>query len=99
MDFREYKPVATTKAKYLDSIMSILTGFVSTLLVILWPPYVGMGALAFSILHQWPGFLVFVSANCGLAIYLNKARKARQNTGKSLFDDRLFKEAKKTRDL
>ena len=69
--------------------MSVFTGFLHTLLVILWLPYLSMGTLLFLVLYHYPGFFAWVFLNVSLAVFLNQARKAQQS---EKYDDRLSME-------
>jgi hypothetical protein len=66
-------------------------GFLSSLGIILWLPFITMGTLTITVYsvylgYSYLGFGVFVGANCALAAYLNKARK---HGRADAFDDRL----------
>lgn len=66
-------------------------GFLSSLGIILWLPFVTMGTLTVTFYsaylgYGYLGFGLFVGANCVIAWYLNKARK---HARADAFDDRL----------
>ena len=65
--------------------MSFLTSFLSTLLVILWLPIIGIGTLYFLPVYRYPGFFGWLLLNFGLAVFWNQARKAQHPE----YDDRL----------
>lgn len=76
-------------------------GFLSSLGLVLWMPFVTMGslvALGYSLLFGYNvlGLVVFVGANVGVAIYWNKARKHHRMDA---YDDRLsFERMEQARD-
>jgi hypothetical protein len=76
-------------------------GFLSSLGLVLWMPFVTMGslvALGYSLFFGYGilGLVVFVGANVGAAIFWNKARKHHRDDA---FDDRLsFERMDRARD-
>ena len=63
-----------------------LVGFLSPLTIILWSSLVAFGMLTFAVLWRWPGIIVFLALNFGLAYRLNKSKK---HSREGAFDDRL----------
>jgi len=66
-------------------------GFLSSLLITVWLPFISLGTLAITVYSIYfglgpLGLVVFVGANVGIAVFWNKARKRGRADA---FDDRL----------